>query len=86
MKKTYRVLVASIAFAFVGVSSASAQTPVANFQVGIRIVDPCTMKGKKWEQQCVQLKKQQAQRKALSKAKKPVVKKPATQQPMTVIP
>lgn len=81
MKKTYLVLVASIPFALSGVASASAQTPVANFQVGIRIVDPCTMQGKKWEQQCVQLKKQQAQRKPA-----PKIKRPAKNQPMTEIP
>jgi hypothetical protein len=51
------------------INIAAAQTPVAQFNVGMRIVDPCAMKGEKWSIQCIKLKQQQIRTAKKTKSK-----------------
>lgn len=81
MKNLHRAMLLPLAICAMGVvSSASAASPVAQFNVGMRIVDPCEMKGQKWEKQCVQLKKQRQQQ-PKPKAKKPYKKQTKSEFP-----
>lgn len=66
--------IACFSILVVNMAHSVAQTPVSQFNVGIRIVDPCAFKGqKKWEKQCAQLKKQRKQQ-PKTQAKKPYKK------------
>lgn len=65
--------IACFSILVVNMAHSVAQTPVSQFNVGIRIVDPCALKGQKWEKQCVQLKKQRKQQ-PKTQAKKPFKK------------
>ena len=73
MKNQHRTMLISLAICAFGIVPATAASPVAQFNVGMRIVDPCVMKGQKWEKQCAQLKKQRQQQ-PKPKAKKPYKK------------
>lgn len=71
-----RMMKLSIGLAILGlftsifqIDIATAQTPVAQFNVGMRIVDPCAMKGEKWSIQCVKLKQQQIKNAKKTKSK-----------------
>jgi len=58
MKKLDRTLRIALTVCSLGIVTASGVAQAAQFSVGIQIVNPCVLKGQKWEKQCAQLKKQ----------------------------
>lgn len=61
MKKLDRTLRIALTVCSLGIVTASGVAQAAQFSVGIQIVNPCVLKGQKWDKQCAQLKKQRQQ-------------------------
>ncbi|WP_315921335.1 hypothetical protein [Mesorhizobium sp. SP-1A] len=80
MKKINKTLGVALTVCSMGIAAASGAAQSAQFNVGIQIVDPCVLKGQKWEQQCAQLKKQRQQQ------SKPQAKKRYKKQPKSEFP
>lgn len=80
MKKLNRTLGIALIVCSMGIAAASGAAQSSQFNVGIQIVDPCVLKGQKWERQCAQLKKQRQQQ------SKPQAKKPYKKQTKSEFP